>query len=495
MMPPLETTPEARRLVYGLLITLAAGLTLGRLMSAERLSEPSVHRRDDDKVTPRPAWPKARPEPWPTFSSNDRSRWAAVRALVDEGTWVIGRRDPATGADSGIIFEDGFQSVDKVLHPERLEFYSTKPPLLTVLAAGGYWALKKTFGLSIVEDRFVVIRTLLVVFNLVPLVLYLWLLSRLAERCGGSDWGRYFIVGAAGFGTLVTPFLVSLNNHTVAAAAVTVAVYAVVRAREGGGAGWFVLAGLASAFAACNDLPSLALVGALGAYLLWLAPARALVCFVPAVLVLGAIEVGLDYAQTGEVVPVYTKFGGPWYEYQGSHWRVPEGTTKRGIDFARRNGETRAEYAFHLLLGHHGWFSLMPIMLLALPGMAWGLASGGREPSEAPATRGFHAPRSPLAPLALCTLVVSAVVIGFYLVKSDNYGGWSNGPRWLMWLTPLWLLCMLPTLDRLAPSRVGRGVALSLLALSVLSMSYQMWNPWRHPWLYNLLEAYGWKAY
>ena len=38
-------------------------------------------------------------------------------------------------------------------------------------------------------------------------------------------------------------------------------------------------------------------------------------------------------------------------------------------------------------------------------------------------------------------------------------------------------------------------IALSLLALSVLSMSYQMWSPWRHPWLYNLLEAYGWKAY
>ena len=31
----------------------------------------------------------------PTFGSNDRSRWATVRALVDEGTFVIGRRDPS----------------------------------------------------------------------------------------------------------------------------------------------------------------------------------------------------------------------------------------------------------------------------------------------------------------------------------------------------------------------------------------------------------------
>ncbi len=30
----------------------------------------------------------------PTFGSNDRSRWATVRALVDNGTYEIGYRDP-----------------------------------------------------------------------------------------------------------------------------------------------------------------------------------------------------------------------------------------------------------------------------------------------------------------------------------------------------------------------------------------------------------------
>jgi hypothetical protein len=87
------------------------------------------------------------------------------------------------------------------------------------------------------------------------------------------------------------------------------------------------------------------------------------------------------------------------------------------------------------------------------------------------------------------------VVFAFYVVKSDNYGGWSNGPRWLMWLTPLWLVSMLPVLDRLADSRLGRALALALLALSVLSMSYQLWSPWRHPWLYDVMEARGWARY
>jgi hypothetical protein len=97
--------------------------------------------------------------------------------------------------------------------------------------------------------------------------------------------------------------------------------------------------------------------------------------------------------------------------------------------------------------------------------------------------------------LGTFALLVSAVVIGFYLFKSDNYGGWSNGPRWLAWLSPLWLVCMLPALDALAKSRWGRLFALLLLALSILSMSYQSWNPWRHPWLYNWMESRGWVNY
>jgi hypothetical protein len=540
MTPPPESDPRTRRLVYGLLITVAAGLTAGRIASAERLSEPSVHRAPGQDV-PRPAWPATRPEPWPTFSSNDRSRWAAVRALVDHGTFVIGRRDRtvvlASGpavlaardplaafalleagyqarvrADSGIIFEDGFQSVDKVLGPATLDYYSTKPPLLTVLVAGEYWLLKKAFGWSLVEQRWEVVRTVLVTFNLVPLVLYLVVLAWLAERLGGSDWARYFVVAAGAFATLVTPFLITLNNHTLAATSTVVALYAVVRIAEGSTSTWlFALAGLAAGFTACMELPAAALAAGLFVYLFWKSPARAALVYVPAALVPVAALLACNYVELGQFQPAYAKFGGPWYEYEGSHWRVPVGTVKRGIDFARRNGESRAVYAFHLLLGHHGLFSLMPIMFLGLAGMLvgiWRLASrGGEPPGEwegvSPPVGRTHrgAYASPLAQervaglVALFSLLVSAVVIAFYLFRTDNYGGWSNGPRWLMWLAPLWLVCMLPVLDVLGRRPWGRGLALVLLALSILSMNYQSWNPWRHPWLYNWMESRDWVRY
>jgi hypothetical protein len=558
MTPTSSPNTLGPRHVYGLLLCLAAGVAGGRILSAERLYEPSVHRGEGQPAVPRPAWPRSRPDPWPTFSSNDRSRWAVVRALVDEGSFVIGRRDrtvvlssPAaalaaadplqaaallqagylarTRSDRGIIFEEGFQSVDKVLHPARMEFYSTKPPLLAVLAAGEYWVLKKAFGWSIVAQRWEVVRTILVTFNLLPLLLYLAVLAWLAERFSRSDWARLYVVAAGGFATLLTPFLVTFNNHTVAASSAAVTLYAAVRilSRPAQARAWlFALAGLSASFTACNELPAAAFAAGLAAYLLVRSPARTLLYFLPAALLPVAALLAINYAQLGQLRPAYAEFGGPWYEYEGSHWRVPPGQRKAGIDFARRNGETRPTYAIHLLLGHHGLFSLTPIMLLAVAGMlihVGRLITGEPPPAIAtpppnlfpensssplPLTGGEHGlgvrgvalgvpgeePR--LAPLlGLFTLLVSLVVVAFYLYKSDNYGGWSNGPRWLMWLTPLWLVVMLPALDRLGRSRAGRGLALLLLMLSTMSMTYQQWNPWRHPWIYNWMESRGWINY
>ena len=93
------------------------------------------------------------------------------------------------------------------------------------------------------------------------------------------------------------------------------------------------------------------------------------------------------------------------------------------------------------------------------------------------------------------TLMLLIVVIGFYIIRTGNYGGWTAGPRWLIWLTPFLLLTMLPAADWLAPRRWGRILAYAFLAVSVISASYPAWNPWRQPWLYNLMEKLDWIRY
>lgn len=64
-----------------------------------------------------------------------------------------------------------------------------------------------------------------------------------------------------------------------------------------------------------------------------------------------------------------------------------------------------------------------------------------------------------------------------------------------MWLTPLMLVAMLAIADRFAERRWGRWLACACLAVSIFSMNYWSWNPWRHPWIYNLMESHGWIQY
>src|SRR5204862_7693207 len=122
--------------------------------------------------------------------------------------------EDGTYHDIGLVTRDGWQTIDKVLRPDTQEFYSSKPPLLSTLVAGLYWVLLQC-GLSLLTHPFAVVRIILVLVNLIPFVIYLHLLSRLFDRYGTTDWGRLYVFAAAAFATLVTPFAVTLNNHTV----------------------------------------------------------------------------------------------------------------------------------------------------------------------------------------------------------------------------------------------------------------------------------------
>lgn len=504
-------------LIYPLLIVLAAALVCGHIAGIERVYEPALYKTEDDPSDPRPVWPPVRPEPMPTLRSNDRSRWATVRALVDHGTYAIGRREPSKATptnkygDEGIVFESGWESIDKVLRPDTQEFYSSKPPILPTLVAGEYWLLKKVFGWSITDEtsRWLVVRTILLTVNLLPLILYLVLLARLVERYGTTDWGRLFVIGAAGFATFLTTFSVTLNNHTVAAWCAMVALYALLRAWPGvrdkippghTGPGWlFAMAGFFAAFTACNELPAASFAAAILVCALALSVRKTLLWFVPAAVVPVAAFFVTNYLAIGQWTPAYGEFGGPWYEYEGSYWQAAAGKEKRGIDWAFEK-ETRAVYVAHFLAGHHGIFSLTPIWLLALAGIVYRLRHPRPPAANAESSISLRSllfgPGQEGVLLAGVTLALTVVVVGFYLLRPRwNYAGWTVGPRWVLWLTPLWLLVMLPIVDELGKRRWGRVLALVLLAISVLSANYPGLSPWRHPWIYDFMNSRGWLPY
>ncbi len=517
-----DHSAQLRRWVYALLITVAAGAAIGRIFAVERVNEPSLHKADKSDPRPLAVWPRDLPPASPLFGSNDRSRWATIRSLVDHGTYAIGEReynadgtvkrtaagkpfDHSTWNDSG--WESDWDTVDKVLDPQTRKFYSSKPPLLTTLLAAVYRLLQMLTGWTLTANLWDVVRTMLILVNVVPFLVYLGLLARLGERFCGNDWARLYMMTAATFATLVTPFLVTLNNHTVGTYLVLFAVYATLDIWcESGPAPWylFAAAGFFSALAASSELPAAALVAGLGLVLLLRAPRQTLLFFVPSVALVVAGFFLTNWLAIGQLRPAYAEFGTEWYKYEGSHWDPPGGY-KRGIDFASKV-ESRGDYILNVLIGHHGLFSLTPMWLLAFAGMIFGtwrvLRSRARfQPSEENESSEAGDPPHQDVPEQLpwwvfpCSLLLSLIVIGFYLFKTDNYGGWTSGLRWLMWLTPIWLVCMLPVLAWLSRSSWGRGLGYVLLLLSVLSVSYPAWNPWRHPWIYRFMDAQGWIPY
>ena len=512
-----DSTAALRRSVYLLVGSVAVFVMAAKIVGAENVFEPSRYAPPTDKSfgadradKPTRKWPDARPEPSPFFSSNDKSRWATIRALVDDGTYVVGVRYTHKNEDlgfewhndTGIIFESDYQSLDKVMNPATGEFYSSKPPLLSTVLAGEYWVLKKAFGWNLVRDKWLVVCTILLTVNVIPFAVYLWLLANLIERFGRTDFGRLFAFTAGAVGTFLVTFGATLNNHNPAAYCVLFAVYPLLRSsqferRET--AGELAVSGFFAGLTACLDLPAASLTAALLLPLLWVRPVRTLLFFVPALLLPVAGQFACNYAALGKLLPAYSDFGGPWYDYPGSHWKkwelVRAGQFVPGIDF---NQEPTGVYAFHLLLGHHGWFSLTPVFVLSLGGLlALTLRSGGdvvRVLGRAvnPTERVFTP--AVVGPL---TLVVSAVVFVFYLTRTQsyNYGGNTSGPRWLFWLIPLWVLGAAPAADWLGRARTGRVLAAAVLGLSVLSAFYPAWNPWRSPWLMQLCERAGWVSY
>ncbi len=500
---PSDATAQLRRGIYLLLIALTVGNMTGRLLAVNSVNRAEREKQliaqelkeirktlkqqglSDEQIQARLAEERVRVSSElqlqrPFLSANDRSRWLAVRALVEQGTFAI----------DGVVDRRLWDTIDMVQHQGRdgqLHLYSSKPPLLMTLIAAEYWVIYNLTGMSLATHPYVVGRLMLVTINILPMVLMLALVARLVEKLGSTDWGKVFTVASAAFGTMLLPFAVVLNNHLIAAVSASVALYSLVRIKYDGETRvrYFALVGIAGAFTAANELPALAFLAWL-ALMLWGVDRRAwLIGFLPAAAIVAVAFFATNYAAHESLRPPYmhrseTNPEDNWYDYsftvegvtRQSYWN-----DRQGID---RGEPSRAVYALHVLVGHHGIFSLTPIWLLSMCGLMMWM----RQPEPC---------RRQLAwGIAALTVVCLVFYIGFRPQHDRNYGGMTSGFRWMFWFAPLWLIAMLPAVDRSAKSSVRKAFVLTLLAVSVLSASYPTWNPWTHPWITHWLEFCGW---
>ncbi len=442
----LPALPHWELFVVAILIALNAGLMLARLGSSSALG-----------------------------SANDRSRWCTIWSISARGTYQIDE----------IIQSPGWDSIDKVRHEDH--FYSTKPPLYPTLLAGLYRGIHQITGWSLLTETEAVSRLILLLVNLIPFWIALFVFWKLLLLYEFPVEVRVIMIAMLAFATPFLPFLTVLNNHTIAVVTLIFAIYPAVRIQKACAnqevlsnskrALLYVTAGFFAAFTCCNELPA----GLFGiAIFLVLCKGdckRTWVWFVPAALVPLIAFFVTNIIVTGGWKPFYLYYGTEKYVYEHlgipSYWAEP-----RGVDRAR---DTVTQYLFHCLIGHHGIFSLTPIFLLAIPGFVQGLRS------KISWQRIWH----------LIGLILTLAILAFYWKRTENYnyGGVSVALRWTLWLTPFWMLAIAEAI-RCCSLRKWMAIFLLVLTLPSMYSAWGPWNtPWQQPWLFDVMSAQGWIDY
>jgi hypothetical protein len=461
------------------------------------------------------------------LEANDISRWCTVWSLlerhtyaIDDCPWQSKTQDkvkkpdklaaPAPGDSPLRKFEYRLAPASWKQGEPTEHFYSSKPPLLPTVIAGILYPFRAATGVPLDRSvpqarnprnvqkpdpdapgkiKFVLetpkdpvqwpahvfyLKPVIILLNIVPTLAFLVLYARLLDRYAANDWAWFAALVAAAFGTYLTSFDQTLNNHTVAAYSAFFAIYLLVRIWDDEDARtWsaFAGAGFWGAFCACNELPA-ALFGVLLFLVLFVrSPRLTLFGFVPAAAVPCVAFLATQYLAFGQFKPVYEEFGTKSYNYEGSPWNTP-----LEMDWFNAHPEPKPMYLFHMVLGHHGVLSLSPIFLFSALGM---LRLLGR--------------RGGLGMSAWLTAILTAAMLAFYTwnPKARNYGGSTQGLRWLFWLIPFWLAVLPTGLEPGQDRRWFRWLVLLALFVSVLSAGYALRTPWSHPWVLDAMEHLG----
>ncbi len=401
----------------------------------------------------------------PLQSANDRSRWCTVRSLLERQTYIIDDVRKDKGWDTIDLVKDGGH------------YLSTKPPILATWVAGISWCICRVTGWTLAKNTQAVTSMTLLFVNGLPLLISWILLHRLLRYTMQNAWGQGLLLGTAVFGTLLTPFAVTLNNHSVAAAGAMLTVYALweILRNDKPWWGWFLLCGLSAGWTCAHELPA-ALLGVLTFLLACRSSLpKTFLAYLPAAVIPLALFFATNWLATGSWKPAYADYGTGKYRFveEGvpSYWMEP-----KGVD---RNVDSTPVYIFHCLFGHHGVFSLTPVWLLLIPAWFQGALALRRLGRKVQAT------------IPLLSLFLTVAVLGFYLSRTENYnyGGVSCGLRWALWLTPFWIVSLIPVVDAWSDRRWFHAAMVPLFVVSTFSAWSRVDNPWRHPWIFTWMES------
>lgn len=364
-------------------------------------------------------------------TTNPMSRLITVERLVDAGTWAHASPGDSTRFPL---------SLDHVKVGDRI--YSSKPPTYPLLMAGEAAVVKAITGWKVFDHQKSYVRLFVLLNQVLPYALMLLAALALLHALGADAWTRHFMVLALSVGILPFGYAATINNHTVSAVLLFLAFFLLWRlTRQGrGGTLHYALAGFLAGFAVANDLPAGGFLAGL-LLLLCLHDWKRGAVAVLAAAIPFVVSALIYHSITGDYRPIYMQGG--LYRYEGSYWANPE-----GWDAVH---DPRWVYLLNITVGHHGLFSLSPVLLLALIGLPlwW-------RDRDMPLRREF-----------LLILIFAVSVFLFVLFRTNNYGGYCVGLRWFQSFTPLLMFTAFPLVKMLGNSPTGKFGAVILLLASL----------------------------
>jgi hypothetical protein len=442
------------------------------------------------------------------FGANDISRWCTVWSLLERGTYAIDECPWQEKTQDKVLKPDPFQKVTDGEKPVE-HFYSSKPPLLPTMIAGALYPIRQLTGKpldsavevprvakhvkkpdpndptkTIAVEEFpenpilwpvhvFYLKPAVIALNIVPFLIMMFYYVRFLNRHAPNDWAWFLSLMAAALASPLFSYSETLNNHTVAGWSAAFALFGLIRMYEEESPRFstYACVGFFGAFCACNELPA----ALFGLALFGMAACRnfrmALLGFLPAAILPCGAFLTTQYLAFGQFRPVYEEFGTKSYNYEDSYWNNP-----LEMDWFNLHPESYSTYLFHMVFGHHGIYSLTPLFLFSI----WGACLLLRRPGT-------------MRPVAILTLVLTVLMFAFYLwnPKARNYGGSTQGLRWLFWLVPFWLLFLPEGVRAGAANRTVRRLVLAALGISVMTVGYGLRMPWSHPWMLDMLEHLG----
>ncbi len=489
----------------------------------------------------------------PFYSANDRSRWCTLVSLVEYGTYeideIVFREDPKNKRRI-------WYSIDIVRHrgaDGKQHYYSSKPPFLTTLYAGVYWGFHKLTGLKLSEEPFFVARSLLLIYNLIPLIGYWFLLIWLIERTTLDPWSRLFLVFAAVWAMYSSTFAATLNNHLPGIIAVMISLACLIRITVDRASHWIwpTLCGLSAAFAIACELPALAWWSIIPVVLLIsmrkllpiaLYTAASLPIFagilITTQLAHGDLKPPYMHREAGPVITTLPRDPAsetPDTAIETLRQSLIEAqqapSDKLELRAARQSNtwelfDTEKQICWAVAATEDKWEIREWNDWYDYPKTYWvperksGVDKG--EPSHlvyAFHTLIGHRGILSLTPIwffvfpgaliawrtkpeyryiYIAAIIVSLVCIGFFLARpleDRNYGGVCSGFRWVFWLAPLWMLFLPLGIEQVSKTPLGRSIALFALGISIFSATFPWNNPWTQPWTFQILEYFEFIKY